>query len=441
MRIAVIGSGIAGNSAAWALSDRHQVVLYEKRGRPGGHASTVDIDYDGQILSVDTGFIVYNELNYPNLTALFRHLGVESQESDMSFSLSVDDGRREWAGGRLDTIFGQRRNILSPRFLWMLKEILRFNRLAVADRAAGLLVGRSLGEYLAARRYARSLIDDYLIPMGAAIWSTPTDQMLEFPAESFVAFFENHRLVHRDRPKWRTVKGGSRTYVDRLLNPLKGNIRLNSPVVEIRRHNGKVFIRTECGDDEMFDHVIIAAHTDQALAILADASNQEREMLRQIPYRPNKVFLHRDQSLMPKRRRVWSSWNYSRLSTGQLRRINVETGNKDVSVTYWMNRLQGIDHELPVFISLNPMRAPREDLTFSTYTYDHPQFTAQAFEAQTTLARIQGNRNTWYCGAWCGYGFHEDGLVAGLSVAEALGAEIPWRLAPAGLAEIAEAAE
>ncbi len=441
MRIAVVGSGIAGNSAAWALSDRHQVVLYERRGRTGGHSATVDIDYDGNMLTVDTGFIVYNELNYPNLTALFDHLNVKSQASSMSFSLSVDDGRREWAGSNLGTIFGQRRNILSPRFLWMLREILRFNKLAVADRAAGLLVGRSLGEYLAARRYARSLIDDYLIPMGAAIWSTPTDQMLDFPAESFVAFFENHHLVNRDRPKWRTVTGGSRTYVDRLLNPLQGNIRLNSPVASIRRQGGKVFIRTECGHEDVFDHVIIAAHTDQALGMLADASLQEREMLRQIPYRSNRVYLHRDPGLMPKRQRVWSSWNYSRHTVDYARKDGPGSSPNDVSVTYWMNRLQNLDPALPVFVSLNPARPPREELIFGTYTFDHPQFTAQAFEAQSTLEHIQGSRNTWFCGAWCGYGFHEDGLVAGLSVAEALGAEIPWRINQQGRAEIAEAAE
>ncbi|MBA5776440.1 FAD-dependent oxidoreductase [Stappia sp. F7233] len=436
MRIAVVGSGIAGNSAAWALSDRHQVVLYEKRDRPGGHSATVDIDYDGHPLSVDTGFIVYNELNYPNLTALFAHLGVESQESDMSFSLSVDGGRREWSGVSLDTIFGQRRNLISPTFLWMLREILRFNRLAVADRAQGLLAGRTLGDYLAARRFARSFVNDYLIPMGAAIWSTPTDAMMDFPAESFVAFFENHRLVHRHhhRPKWRTVTGGSRNYVERLLAPLRGRIRLATPVAEIRREAGRVRIIDAHGHEDIFDHVIIAAHTDQALAMLADASPAEREMLSSIAYRPNTVILHRDPSLMPKRRKVWASWNYLR-STAE------DAGERDVSVTYWMNRLQGVDPAYPLFVSLNPPRLPDAASTFASYVYDHPQFCGDALKAQLLLDRLQGERNTWFCGAWCGYGFHEDGLVSGLNVARALGAEIPWHATGGACSAIFEAAE
>ncbi|MXN64296.1 NAD(P)-binding protein [Stappia sp. GBMRC 2046] len=434
MRIAVVGSGIAGNSAAWALSDTHDVVLYEKRTRPGGHSATVDIDYAGERIAVDTGFIVYNELNYPNLTALFDHLGVKSHESDMSFSVCVDAGRREWAGTNLGTIFGQRRNLLSPRFLWMLREILRFNKLSVADRAQGLLYGRSLGDYLAARRFARAFIDDYLVPMGAAIWSTPAREMLDFPAESFVAFFENHRLVGFDRPKWRTVTGGSREYVERLLQPLAGKIRLSSAVAEIRREDGRVMVRDEAGHTDYFDHVVIAAHTDQALAMLDDADHEEREMLAAIPYRPNTVYLHRDASLMPRRKRVWSSWNYMRASTPG-------ACKNDVSVTYWMNRLQGIDNARPLFVSLNPAKAPREDLTFGTYTYDHPQFGENALKGQLMLKRLQGKRNTWFCGAWCGYGFHEDGLVSGLDVARSLGAEIPWEIGTDGGMRIAEAAQ
>ncbi|NRG19056.1 FAD-dependent oxidoreductase [Rhizobiales bacterium] len=434
MRIAVVGSGIAGNSAAWALSDVHDVVLYEKRNRPGGHSATVEIDYDGETIAVDTGFIVYNELNYPNLSALFGHLGIKSHESDMSFSVSVDGGQREWAGTNLGTIFGQRRNLLSPRFLWMLREILRFNKLAIADRAQGLLYGRSLGDYLAARRFARAFIDDYLIPMGAAIWSTPAKEMLDFPADSFVAFFENHRLVSFDRPKWRTVTGGSRVYVERLLQPLRGKIRLASPVAEIKRVDGRVEVRDESGNLDVFDQVVIAAHTDQTLAMLGDASGQEREMLSAVPYRANTVYLHRDTSLMPKRQRVWSSWNYMR-STAP------DAPGSDVSVTYWMNRLQGIDNARPLFVSLNPVKPPHEDLTFGTYTYDHPQFGENALKGQLMLKRLQGKRNTWFCGAWCGYGFHEDGLVSGLDVARGLGAEIPWEVGADGQARIAEAAE
>lgn len=434
MRIAVIGSGIAGNSAAWALSERHDVTLYEKRARPGGHSATVDIDYDGTRLAVDTGFIVYNELNYPNLTALFDHLGVASEASDMSFSFSLDGGVREWSGSSLGTIFGQRRNMVSPRFLWMLREILRFNRLCVLDRACGDLVGLSLGDYLQRRKFSPGFASDYLLPMGAAIWSTPPAHMLEFPAENFVAFFENHRLVNHDRPVWRTVTGGSRSYVERLLSPLQGRVRLATPVAEVTRRKGRVHVRDTSGQEDVFDHVVLASHTDQTLAMLADATPEERNILGAIRYRPNQVYLHRDRALMPRRRRVWASWNYIASS-------DPGAPYRDASVSYWMNRLQNLPGDKPVFVSLNPLVPPRDDLTFGAFEYDHPQFDAAAIAAQKALGQIQGDRNTWFCGAWCGHGFHEDGLVAGLSVAEAIGCDIPWRVGADGVARTAEAAE
>ncbi|NBN62405.1 NAD(P)-binding protein [Microvirga tunisiensis] len=437
MRIAVIGSGISGNSAAYALCDQHEVILYEKRLRPGGHSATVDIDYDGLPMTVDTGFIVYNELNYPNLTALFAHLDVKTEASDMSFALSVDGGRREWAGSDLNSIFAQRSNLVSPRFLWMLREILRFNRICTRDRADGLVAGKSLGDYLAFRRFSRAFIDDYLVPMGAAIWSTPPSEMLAFPADSFIAFFENHRLINFDRPIWRTVSGGSRTYVQRLLAPLKGNVRLGSPVVGVRRAGGKVHVRDSSGHEDVFDQVILASHTDQTLAMLEDPSDDERRILGAIRYRPNAVYLHRDLALMPKRKRVWSSWNY-------MARSDAQSGT-EVSVSYWMNRLQNLDPTRPLFVSLNPPVPPREDLTFARFTYDHPQFDGAALAAQRQVKDIQGVNGTWYCGAWNGHGFHEDGLVSGLAVARAFGAVLPWDTLgqaggtpPLGVAEAAE---
>ncbi|MCA1297451.1 NAD(P)/FAD-dependent oxidoreductase [Stappia indica] len=434
MRIAVIGSGIAGNSAAWALSGRHEVVLYEKRARAGGHSATVDIDHGGAQLSVDTGFIVYNELNYPNLTALFDHLGVRTQASNMSFSFSLDRGVLEWSGVSLDTIFGQRRNVASPRFLWMLREILRFNKQAVADRGAGGLGNLTLRDYLDRRGFSRSFASDYLLPMGSAIWSSPPADILSFPAENFVAFFENHRLVNTDRPVWRTVSGGSRSYVERLISPLKDRMRLATPVRQIRRSGGKVHVTDTRGHEDVFDHVILAAHTDQSLAMLADASPAEREILGAIRYRPNRVYLHSDPELMPKRRKVWASWNY-------LASSDPGAAYRDASVSYWMNRLQHLPQDKPVFVTLNPLVPPREALTFGSYTFDHPQFDKEAIAAQGALHRIQGTRNTWFCGAWCGLGFHEDGLKAGLSVADALGGEIPWRITEEGIARTAEAAE
>ncbi|WP_029059690.1 NAD(P)/FAD-dependent oxidoreductase [Stappia stellulata] len=434
MRIAVIGSGIAGNSAAWALSERHDVTLYEKRARPGGHSATVDIDHGGTPLSVDTGFIVYNELNYPNFTALLDHLGVGTEGSNMSFAFSLDRGVREWAGCNLNTVFGQRRNAASPRFLWMLREILRFNKLAVLDRASGMLAGLSLEAYLAKRRFSKSFTGDYLLPMGAAIWSTPPSDMLAFPAENFIAFFENHRLVNRDRPIWRTVSGGSRSYVDRLVSPFRDNIRLSTPVAEVTRKAGKVHVRDTHGHEDVFDRVVMAAHSDQTLAMLGDATPEERNILGSVRYRPNAVYLHRDRALMPRRRRVWASWNY-------LASSDSDAPFRDASVTYWMNRLQNLPEDKPVFVSLNPVEPPHPDLTFATFEYDHPQFDGAAISAQNALGQIQGSGNTWYCGAWCGYGFHEDGLKAGLAAAEAIGAEIPWRIDADGTARAAEAAE
>ena len=434
MRIAVIGSGIAGNSAAWALSERFDVTLYEKRGRAGGHSATVDIDHGGTPLSVDTGFIVYNELNYPNFTALLDHLGVATEASNMSFAFSLDQGACEWSGDTLATIFGQRRNLLSPRFLWMLREILRFNRECLADRYTGRLAGLSLGDYLEHRRFSRTFARNYLLPMGAAIWSTPPEEMLQFPAETLIAFFENHRLVHTDRPVWRTVSGGSRRYVERLVQPLGTGLRLAAEVKRVWRAGGRVHVVDANGHEDVFDKVVIASHTDQTLAMLEDASPEERNILGAIRYRPNDVYLHCDRALMPRRERVWASWNYMASSAP-------EAASRDVAVTYWMNRLQNLPKDKPVFISLNPAERPSEDKTFATFRYDHPQFDRAALTAQRALDQIQGQNHIWYCGAWCGYGFHEDGLKAGLEVAEALGADIPWRVDGSGRARPAEAAE
>ncbi|WP_181701850.1 NAD(P)/FAD-dependent oxidoreductase [Chthonobacter albigriseus] len=436
MRIAVIGSGISGNSCAWALASRHDVVLYEKRPRAGGHSATVDVDYDGIHIPVDTGFIVYNELNYPNLVALFQHLDVKTEASDMSFAVSIGNGRTEWAGSSLGTVFAQKRNVASPRFLWMLKEILRFNRSCIADLDAGRLAGLSLGEYLSAGRYGRCFIEDYLVPMGAAIWSTPDAELLDFPAENFIRFFKNHRLVHFQRPTWRTVSRGSREYVDRLLAPLKaaGRVRLGDPVVAVERHPSHVTVRTASGDVDLFDQVVLASHTDQSLAMLTDPSAEERSILSAVRYLPNQVYLHRDVDLMPRRRSVWSSWNY-------LRRDGYDARGP-VAVSYWMNRLQNIPEDKPLFVTLNPTTPPRADLVFGQYEYDHPQFDGAAIAAQKALPTIQGTNRTWYCGAWTGYGFHEDGLASGLDVAEALGGVVPWRKpAQAVSGRLVEAAE
>jgi predicted NAD/FAD-binding protein len=438
MRVAVIGTGIAGNAAAWTLSRRYPVTVYERDPRPGGHSHTVTIDYQGTPIAVDIGFIVYNELNYPDLTALFDHLGVETIESCMSFAVTADAGRFEWRGGGggnwLETakgLFAQRSNLASPSYLRMLCDILTFNNQSVADYAAGKLAGLTLGEYFRRNHFAPRLLTDYLAPMGAAIWSAPASEILDFPAENFVAFFSNHRLLQYDRPVWRTVKGGSRHYVEKLTAAFKDNLRLSCAATSIERTSHGVLVHDSDGRSETYDHVVIASHSDQALAMLPDADNRERAILGAIGYAPNTVYLHRDIRLMPRRERAWASWNF-------LRWEREGTADNDVAITYWMNNLQGIDDARPLFVSLNPPFEPAEELTFGKYRCEHPQFNAAAFAAQKRLNEIQGRRHTWFCGAWTGYGFHEDGLQSGLAVAEALGAVAPWRKLLPQLAQAAE---
>ncbi|MET4804461.1 FAD-dependent oxidoreductase [Bradyrhizobium sp. LB11.1] len=437
MRIAVIGTGIAGNSAAWTLSQRYPVTVYDRELRPGGHGHTVTIDYQGTPVAVDIGFIVYNELNYPDLTAMFAHLGVETVASCMSFAVSADGGRFEWRGGGNDWrttaagLFAQPSNLLSPSYLRMLTEIPKFGRQSVDDLRNGRLSGLTLGDYFQQRQFSKRLLTDYLAPMGAAIWSAPANEILDFPAENFVTFFDNHRLLHYDRPVWRTVKGGSQRYVARLQAAFKDSVRLGCAVTSIERTAHGVTVHDSHGGRETFDHVVIAAHSDQALAMLSDADPRERDILGAIGYSPNKVYLHRDARLMPKRRHAWASWNF-------LRWQREGDAMNDVAVTYWMNQLQGIDPDKPLFVSLNPPFEPAPELTFGQYLCEHPQYNAAAFAAQKRLGEIQGRRHVWFCGAWTGHGFHEDGLRSGLAVAEALGATAPWRTAPVELAVAAE---
>ncbi|MGH6708486.1 MAG: NAD(P)/FAD-dependent oxidoreductase [Bradyrhizobium sp.] len=437
MRVAVIGTGIAGNAAAWALSKHYPVTVYDRELRPGGHSHTVTIDYEGMPLAVDIGFIVYNELNYPDLTALFAHLGVETVDSCMSFAVTADTGRFEWRGGGnnwLETaigLFAQPRNLLSPSYLWMLRDILTFNQQSIADYAAGKLTGLTLAEYFRTHHFAPRLLTDYLAPMGAAIWSAPASEMLDFPAENFVAFFSNHRLLQYDRPVWRTVKGGSQRYVEKLTAAFRDRIKFGCAVTSIDRTPHGVVVHDSRGNTISYDHVVIASHSDQALSMLSDADDRERSILGAIGYSPNTVYLHRDPGLMPKRRRAWASWNF-------LRWQREASAANDVSVTYWMNPLQGIDDDKPLFVSLNPPFEPDPALTFGKYRMEHPQYNTAAFAAQKRLGEIQGKRHTWFCGAWTGYGFHEDGLRSGLEVAEALGALVPWRVPPPELAEAAE---
>lgn len=422
MRIGIIGSGIAGMGAAWALHRHHEIVVYEKEPRPGGHSHTVDVDYDGTTIAVDTGFIVYNELNYPNLTALFAEIGAPTTQSRMTFGFSSKNGALEWQGNTIASLFAQKRNVLRPSFHRVWIDILRFRRESIADLNAGRTHGRSLGQYLAANRYGAGFIDNCILPMGAAIWSSSPKDMLDFPAESFIRFFDNHRLFHFDKPLWRTVKGGSREYVKLLTTPFRDTIRLSTPVASVRRARDGVEITDCAGRRETFDHVILACHSDQALKLLADPSEAERNVLGAMRYAPNTVYLHRDPALMPKRKSVWSSWNYL---------AHEHDEGAAVSVTYWMNELQPINKRCPLFVSLNPPRPPATHLTFQSFVCDHPQFDAAALAAQRRLHLLQGAANTWFCGAYAGYGFHEDGLTSGLEIAAKLGASVPWGTASA----------
>jgi len=413
LRIAVIGSGISGLSSAWLLSQRHSVTLYESAPTIGGHSCT--IDWKGT--PVDTGFIVYNEGTYPNLTALFRHLNVPTMTSNMSFAVSMDDGRLEYSGSDLFALFAQRRNLFRPRFWSMLKEILRFFK--EAPRDLGSIGAITLDEYLDRAGYGAALREDYLYPMGAAIWSTPAAEVGAYPAESFIRFFHNHGLLKAvGQPIWRTVSGGSRAYVAKLAAAISGDIRTGRSIRALTRSDEGVTVVDASGEAESFDHVVIAAHADQALRMLDDPSPRERECLGAFRYGANRAILHTDVSVMPKRKRAWSSWNYTTLQDGDARRL---------SVTYWMNRLQNIDERKPIFVTLNPVREIPVAHVVHEQTYDHPLFDGAALKMQRQLWSLQGARRTWYCGAYFGSGFHEDGLQAGLAVAEALGGgRRPW---------------
>lgn len=418
-KVAIIGTGISGMACAYMLqqSGQYDLTVYEKNDYVGGHTRTRTIDYDGTKIAVDTGFIVYNERNYPNLTALFKLLAVPTIASNMTFAVSVADGRLEWGARNLRSVFGQLSNLFSPRFYLMIRDVRRFFRAAptVLDNPNPL----TLGEFLDQLKVGEDFKHYFLLPMGGAIWSCPLDVMMAFPAQTFVRFFQNHGLLGvNDQPQWHTVHGGAAEYVKRLTASFADRIRLNCGAVKVLRRANGVTVADAQGGQADYDYVVFACHGDEALRLIEAPTADEQRVLSCFTYQPNTAYLHRDVRQMPRRKACWGSWVY--LSDGQK--------NSDrLAVTYWMNSLQAIDHSKPLFVTLNPITPIPDHLVFDKAEFDHPVFDTAAVAAQQQLPALQGKNNTWFCGAYHRYGFHEDGLQSAVAVAESMGVAIPWR--------------
>jgi len=414
MKIAVVGSGISGLSAAWLLNSSHQVILYEEAGYLGGHTNTVDVTLDDVTHPVDTGFLVHNDLTYPNLIQLFDLLGIETHATEMTFSVSQPERDIEWAGSSLATVFAQRRNLLRLQFWRMLQEIVSFNRRSHQLLEWSERHRTSLGGLLDEHGYSKAFRQGYLLPMAAAIWSSSPAEILGFPAATFLRFCINHRLLQIDgRPEWRSIVGGGRTYVDKMAESL--DVRLSHPVEAVTRDGNAVKVSSR-GETTEYDAVILATHAPDTLNMLKDADGPEHELLGPVRYQPNRAILHTDARFLPRRKSLWSAWNY--LSLGE--------EGQSVCVTYLLNRLQNLPFRTPLMVTLNPPRdmVPRGEI--ARFDYDHPIFDQAAIDAQSRLTGIQGRNRTWYCGAWCGYGFHEDGLKSALRVIGDFGVEAPW---------------
>jgi uncharacterized protein len=417
VRIAIIGTGIAGITAAHLLEEHHEVHVYEADERPGGHANTVTFDFPGGPVAADTGFLVYNERTYPLFARLLARLGVATHPSEMSFSLTDLRYGLEWRGTSLSTVFAQRRNALRPAFLAMLADVVRFNRLSRALLAG---TGRhdgsgSLADLLAEHRWSTGFLDWYLIPLGSAIWSADPETFTQIPARTFVEFFGRHGLLGPgDQPAWRTVTGGSTRYVEAILEPLRrrGRLHLLTAVTKLRRHERGVELLTAAGP-AAFDHVVVATHSDQALALLGDPTDQERRVLGDLRYQPNRATLHTDTALLPSNRRAWASWNYVR-----------PAGRTDrATLTYYLNRLQGFEAERPVLVTLNRDEVIDPSQVVASFDYAHPVID-QAAEAAQASQRALSAGAVSYCGAYWGYGFHEDGVRSALAVCERFGARL-----------------
>ncbi len=420
-RIAIIGAGVSGLSAAWLLRERYDVTLYEAQVRAGGHANTQIVTLDGGEVPVDTGFIVFNDRNYPNLTKFFSALGIASHDSNMSFSVSAEQGKFEYAGGELHQLVAQPANIFKLRFWRIIFDMLRFNR--EAPKILQTASQASLGEYLATNRYSTEFMEDYILPMGAAIWSASIEGIRLFPAKSFVRFCHNHGLLQlTNRPQWRTVTGGSKTYVERVLVELGADVRLAAEVRGVRRSDAGLVVESQqhgLQGSAIFSQVVFACHADAALALIRDPAPRQKAILGAIRFQDNCAVLHQDAAILPRRKRAWASWNY--LSDG------AQDHGQAVCLTYWMNLLQGMQTTEPLLVSINPHTHLDPGKILRRIIYRHPQFDGAAMQAQERLPEIQGEAGFWFAGAWTGYGFHEDGITSAIRIANALGVQAPWQ--------------
>lgn len=414
MDVAIIGTGITGLGAAYLLNPYHTITVFEKNAYIGGHSRTVDVRHNNHSIPVDTGFIVFNDWNYPNLMGLFNQLDVPYQKSDMSFGVSVDNGWLEYASGGL---FAQKKNLVRPAFYRMLADVIRFNRQAQSfiEDDPHITLGDCLDQLKMGDWFRRY----YLLAMGAAIWSCPLETVMEFPASTFVRFFKNHGLLNLvRRPQWYTVSGGSREYIKRLTSSFKDRIRLNSAIASVYQAEDKWCVVNEQGDKALFDQVIFACHADEAMVMLMDATEAQRDVIGAFRYQENRIILHSDTRFMPLHRDCWSSWVY--LSETQ------QDNKPAVSLSYWMNNLQGLPNELPLLVTLNPGTEPDPNLIHDQHVFTHPVFDEKAVRAQAEIDKIQGQNGIWFCGAYQRYGFHEDGLLSAVKLCQKMGVTIPW---------------
>ena len=422
MKFAVVGSGISGLSMATILSQDHEVTLYEKDDRFGGHSNTVEINYNNEIINVDTGFIVFNETNYPNLVKLFKFFSVKYVDSDMSLSVQHQKMDIEWSGQNFKSIFSKKKFLKKLYFFIAVIQIPIFNFHVKYLINYKFLETIPLKDWLRKNPYSKSFQDLYLLPMAGAIWSMPSGDVMKYPIKSLFEFFNNHKLLHgkRDRPKWKTVSNGSISYVKKLISFLSANpkvkIEKNIRILGIERNKDCILIKDSNNNSNKFDHIIFSTNPSKTLEILSDADNKEIEILKNFSTNKNIAYLHNDASLMPTLKKTWSAWNV----------FIPKEEKKNISVTYWMNKLQNIKKKNPLFLSLNPPKNPKESSVFRVIDYEHPIFDLKAINSQKLLKKIQGNKNTWHCGAWSGNGFHEDGIQSSLNLAKTLGVKVLW---------------